>query len=38
MKYVDNAQTTYNYFDFLKLCNEANKLHAIIEFNYANFK
>jgi hypothetical protein len=28
---------TYNYFDFLMLCSEANKLNAIIESNYANF-
>jgi hypothetical protein len=38
IKYIDSAQATYDYFDFLKLCNEANRLDAIIKFNYANFK
>ncbi len=38
IKYVNSAQATYNYFDFLMLCNKANRLNAIIEFNYANFK
>ncbi len=38
MKYVDSAQTTYDYFDFLELCNEVDRLDAIIESNYANFK
>ncbi len=38
IKYINSAQTIYNYFDFLVLCNKVNKLDAIIKFNYANFK
>ncbi len=38
IKYINSKQATYNYFDFLKLCNKANRLDAIIEFDYANFK
>ena len=38
MKYINSAQVAYDYFDFLKLCNETNRLDAIIKSNYANFK
>jgi len=38
IKYINSAQVAYDYFDFLKLYNEVNRLDAIIKFNYANFK
>ena len=38
IKYINSAQVAYDYFDFLKLYNEVNRLDTIIKFNYANFK
>ncbi len=38
IKYIDNAQIIYNYFNFLVLYNKANRLDAIVKSNYANFK